>query len=108
MLARPMRSVCSTGITDAFGTGHDDSGWQINSTSCPAAWRPRANVSSTASVPPYAGAGTGTHGGAMMAMSKSVSRLVDAQRIVRTVLGPAALASLPERPRSLARTGVDD
>src|SRR3954447_16997573 len=83
MLARPIRSVSSTGITEALGTGHDDSGWQINSTSCPAACSPRASVSRTASVPPYAGAGTGTHGGAMMAMSTFV---------------PVWIRRLPERP----------
>ena len=37
-------------------------------TSWPAASRPRAKPSMTDSVPPYAGGGTGTQGGAMMAM----------------------------------------
>src|SRR3954453_14113922 len=88
MLARPIRSVSSTGITDALGTGHDDSGWPMNTTWWPAAWSPRASVSRTASVPPYAGAGTGTHGGAMIAMSTFV---------------PVWIRRLPKRPH---RRGV--
>ncbi len=75
MLARPMRTVSSSGTTDFLGTGHSDLGWHTISTSCPACCRPRANWSSTASVPPYAGAGTGSHGGAMIAICTMSPRL---------------------------------
>ena len=79
MLARPIRTVSSAGTTDARGTGQVESGWHTRSTSWPAAFSPRANPSTTVSVPPYAGAGIGSQAGAMMAMSTRVSWLAYAR-----------------------------
>src|SRR4051812_9360846 len=49
------------------GTGHVLSSAANSKMSCPAACKPFAWTSTIASMPPYAGGGTGSHGGATIA-----------------------------------------